>query len=127
MMNPRKVGAVAGMAVSRLPRQPRDFSNEDLVSSWMMSLHSSTHSSQMNTVGPAMSFRTSCWLFPQKLQYRVLRESPPDLAAGMSVTHLRLGGPPPCGPAHKTMLNATPGSPQPPYVVRRLTCQDPLV
>src|SRR5260370_40515769 len=45
----------------------------------------------MNNVGPAMSLRTSCWLFPQKLQYRVLRESPPDLAAGMSVTHLRLG------------------------------------
>ncbi len=31
-------------------------------------MHSSTHSSQMNTVGPAMSLRTSCWLFPQKEQ-----------------------------------------------------------
>ena len=31
-----------------------------LVSSRMMSLQSSTHSSQMNTVGPAMSLRTSC-------------------------------------------------------------------
>src|SRR5690606_39441938 len=37
----------------------------------MMSMHSSTHSSQMNTVGPAMSLRTSCWLLPQKEQYRV--------------------------------------------------------
>jgi hypothetical protein len=30
----------------------------------------------MNTVGPAMSFRTSCWLFPQKEQYKVFLESP---------------------------------------------------
>src|SRR5215207_193901 len=42
----------------------------------MMSMHSSTHSSQMNTVGPAISLRTSCWLLPQKEQYRVLFESP---------------------------------------------------
>src|SRR5487761_2533951 len=40
------------------------------VSSRMMSLHSSMHSSQMNTEGPAMSFLTSCWLLPQKEQYR---------------------------------------------------------
>jgi len=33
-----------------------------------MSMQSSTHSSQMNTVGPAISFLTSCWLLPQKLQ-----------------------------------------------------------
>ncbi len=38
-------------------------------SSRMMSLHRSMHSSQMNTDGPAMSFLTSCWLFPQKEQY----------------------------------------------------------
>ena len=31
-------------------------------------MQSSTHSSQMNTVGPAMSFRTSCWLLPQNEQ-----------------------------------------------------------
>ena len=31
----------------------------NLLSSAMMSLHTSTHSSQMNTVGPAMSFLTS--------------------------------------------------------------------
>ena len=42
--------------------------SEDLFSSRMMSMQSSTHSSQMNTVGPAMSLRTSCWLLPQKEQ-----------------------------------------------------------
>jgi hypothetical protein len=46
----------------------RDLTGADLVSSRMISLHSSTHSSQMNTVGPAMSLRTSCWLFRQKEQ-----------------------------------------------------------
>src|SRR3546814_2288427 len=45
-------------------------------SSRMMSLHSSTHSSQMNTLGPAISLRTSCWLLPQNEQYRILLLSP---------------------------------------------------
>src|ERR1044071_7767577 len=45
----------------------------------MMSMHSSTHSSQMNTVGPAISLRTSCWLLPQNEQYSVFLESPPLL------------------------------------------------
>ena len=45
-----------------------DFTSEDLFSSRMMSMHSSTHSSQMKTVGPAMSLRTSCWLLPQNEQ-----------------------------------------------------------
>src|SRR5688572_5203190 len=54
----------------------RDFTSEDLFSSRMISMQSSTHSSQMNTVGPAMSLRTSCWLFPQNEQYSVLLESP---------------------------------------------------
>src|SRR5213075_1241282 len=54
----------------------RDFTSEDLFSSRMMSMQSSTHSSQMNTVGPAISLRTSCWLLPQKEQYNVLFESP---------------------------------------------------
>src|SRR5579862_4525463 len=44
-------------------------------SSRMMSLHSSTHSSQTNTEGPAISFRTSCWLFPQNEQYNSLPSS----------------------------------------------------
>ena len=43
----------------------------------MMSRQSSTHSSQMNTVGPAMSLRTWCWLLPQNEQYRVLFKSLP--------------------------------------------------
>src|SRR3954468_20214626 len=55
----------------------RDFTSEDLVSSRMMSLHSSTHSSQMNTVGPAISLRTSGCDFPQKGQWGVLLLSPP--------------------------------------------------
>src|SRR5690606_41774765 len=55
------------------------FTSEDLFSSRMMSMHSSTHSSQMNPVGPAISLRTSCWLFPQNEQYSVFLESPPLL------------------------------------------------
>src|SRR3954470_1937065 len=39
------------------------------VSSRIMSLHRSMHSSQMKTDGPAMSFFTSCWLLPQNEQY----------------------------------------------------------
>jgi hypothetical protein len=42
--------------------------SEVLFSSRMMSMQSSTHSSQMNTVGPAISLRTSCWLLPQNEQ-----------------------------------------------------------
>src|SRR5574340_1215286 len=45
-------------------------------SSRMMSLQSSMHSSQMNTDGPAMSFLTSCWLLPQKEQYKSLSPDP---------------------------------------------------
>ena len=41
-----------------------------------MSLQSSTHSSQTYTEGPAMSFLTSCWLFPQKEQYSNFPLSP---------------------------------------------------
>src|SRR4051794_25448003 len=55
----------------------RDFTSVVLCSSRMMSMHSSTHSSQMNTVGPAISLRTSCWLLPQNEQYSVFLESPP--------------------------------------------------
>src|SRR4051812_14752557 len=68
----------------------RDFTNEDLFSSRMMSMHSSTHSSQMKTVGPAMSLRTSCWLLPQNEQYKVFFESlPPTLLIPLSVTPWR--------------------------------------
>jgi hypothetical protein len=51
-----------GTPPSFLPAMPA------FVSSRMMSFHSSTHSSQMNTVGPAISFLTSCCDLPQKLQ-----------------------------------------------------------
>jgi hypothetical protein len=42
----------------------------------MMSMQSSTHSSQMKTVGPAISFFTSCWDLPQNEQYSVFLLSP---------------------------------------------------
>src|SRR5437868_11485549 len=64
--------------MSRGPGTPsRDLTSVVLCSSRMMSMHNSTHSSQMNTVGPAISFLTSCWLLPQKEQYSVFFESPP--------------------------------------------------
>src|SRR3954453_11275206 len=53
----------------------RDLTSEDLFSSRMMSMQSSTHSSQMKTVGPAIGLRTSCWLLPQNEQYSVFLES----------------------------------------------------
>jgi hypothetical protein len=54
----------------------RDFTSEDVFSSPMMSMHNSTHSSQMNTVTPAMSLRTSCWLLPQNEQWSGFLGSP---------------------------------------------------
>ncbi len=45
----------------------------------MMSMQSSTHSSQMNTVGPAISFFTSCCDLPQNEQYSVFLLSPPEV------------------------------------------------
>ncbi len=39
------------------------------------------HSSQMNTDGPAISFLTSCWLLPQKEQYRTFSVGEPFLSA----------------------------------------------
>src|SRR5882724_5009191 len=62
--------------MSRGPGTPsRDFTRVVLCSSRMISMQSSTHSSQMNTVGPAISLRTSCWLLPQNEQYSVFLES----------------------------------------------------
>src|ERR1051325_9262390 len=64
--------------MSRGPGTPsRDLTRVVLCSSRMMSMQSSTHSSQMKTVGPAISFLTSCWLLPQKEQYSVFFESLP--------------------------------------------------
>src|SRR3569832_196810 len=48
------------------------------ISSRIMSLQSSTHSSHTNTEGPAMSFLTSCWLLPQKEQYSNYLPSSPE-------------------------------------------------
>jgi hypothetical protein len=47
----------------------------------MISLHKSMHSSQMKTDGPAISFLTSCWLLPQKEQYRVFSLEEPFFSA----------------------------------------------
>src|SRR5690606_7496140 len=49
-------------------------------SSRMMSLQRSMHSSQMNTDGPAISLRTSCWFLPQKEQCKVLSSLEPFLS-----------------------------------------------
>ena len=58
-------------------------------SSRMMSLQSSTHSSQMNTDGPAISLRTSCWLLPQNEQYSSLPSSClPRVSSTMPVASL---------------------------------------
>src|SRR5262245_2920131 len=54
----------------------RDFTDEDSFSSPMMSMHNSTHSSQINTVGQAMSLRTSCWFLPQNEQRSSFLVSP---------------------------------------------------
>src|SRR4026209_378889 len=48
--------------------RPRRFSKR--LSSAMMSLQTSTHSSQMKTVGPAISLRTSFWSLLQNEQRR---------------------------------------------------------
>src|SRR4029077_3880059 len=52
----------------------------------MISLQRSMHSSQMYTPGPAMSFLTCFWLFPQKEH---LSRSPPS-------PNFATVGPPPC-------------------------------
>src|SRR3981081_1884482 len=61
----------------------------DAVSSRMMSLQSSMHSSQINTDGPAMSLRTSCWLLPQKEQYSSF--SPEEVFSDMYLSVLPYG------------------------------------
>src|SRR6185503_4381900 len=74
-----------------------DFTIEVLFSSRMMSMQSSTHSSQMNTVGPAINLRTSCCDFPQNEQYSVfLLVSPVD--DSLDIRHSS-GAPNPCQPA----------------------------
>jgi hypothetical protein len=55
-----------------------DRAEDDLCSSLIISMQSSTHSSQMKTVGPAISFFTSCWLLPQNEQNKVLFSELPD-------------------------------------------------
>ncbi|SPA24451.1 hypothetical protein CBM2637_A130050 [Cupriavidus taiwanensis] len=60
--------------------------SDAVASSRMISLHRSMHSSQMNTDGPAISFLTSCWLLPQKEQYRSFSLDEPFLSA-IGISH----------------------------------------
>src|SRR5436305_5815890 len=65
------------------------------ISSAMMSLQSPMHSSQMQTVGPAMSFLTSFCDFPQKEQQRVwfsrLSKDLPSPPSCSKATYVRPG------------------------------------
>lgn len=62
------------------------------ISSVRMSLQRSTHSSQIKTPGPATSFRTSSWVFPQNEQTRcelffpfsLAMQSPPQIPSMVS-------------------------------------------
>ena len=58
-----------------------------LVCSFIMSIHSSTHSSQIKTVGPAINFLTSCWLFPQNEQYKVVLFFPSFFCSSIFLPH----------------------------------------
>src|SRR5579863_3575825 len=62
-------------------------------SSRMMSLQSSTHSSQTKTEGPAMSLRTSCWLLPQNEQYSNLPSSVRPRGSSLIGSHLVVHAP----------------------------------
>src|SRR5690348_4063568 len=73
------------------------------LSSAMMSLQTSTHSSQMKTVGPAISLRTSFWSLLQNEQRRIspspafftiglfVRSQSPVPAPGCDLRFLQLG------------------------------------
>src|SRR5437667_3131640 len=60
-------------------------------SSAIMSLHRSMHSSQIYTVGPAISLRTSSWLLPQNEHTRLPARSS---CLAITASHYSLGGPP---------------------------------
>src|ERR1700680_2237434 len=80
----------------------RDFTSEDLFSSRMISMHSSTHSSQMNTVGPAINLRTSCGLLQQTEKYSVFLESlVPTLLILVSVRRSIPSAQPPHSDTHR--------------------------
>ena len=55
----------------------------------MISLHRSMHSSQMYTPGPAMSFLTCFWLFPQNEH---LSRSPPSPMRATAALRTFAGG-----------------------------------
>src|SRR4029077_5279608 len=72
----------------------------------MISLHRSMHSSQMYTPGPAISFLTCFWLFPQKEHFS--RSPPSPIRA--------TGGHPP----------VRPGAGAGAFVAVRYCCREPL-
>src|ERR1700687_4430615 len=82
--------------VGRDDRVPR-FSKR--LSSAMMSLQTSTHSSQMNTVGPAISLRTSFWSLLQK-EHRRTSVSPAFFTIAPAFDPLPLPPPTHPGPRH---------------------------
>src|SRR5438094_2987211 len=102
----------------------RDFANEDLFSSPMMSMHNSTHSSQINTVGPAMSLRTSCWLLPQNVQWSGFLVSPLLTLFIRTPTRYKSSQPvmPQAKPGSHTIekVNHAPATPPPHQLSRKL-------
>src|SRR2546430_6666594 len=69
----------------------------------MISLHRSMHSSQMYTPGPAMSFFTCFWLFPQKEHFS--RSPPsPNFATGPPPRPESAGSAHPGGRGHRGEL-----------------------
>src|SRR5258707_13473402 len=90
--------------MSRGPGTPsRDLTSVVLCSSRMISMQSSTHSSQMKTVGPAISFLSSCWLLPQNEQYSVFFESLPLDLVIATPSPGRRGHPDPRAPSRHTL------------------------
>src|SRR4051794_8154872 len=69
----------------------RPTSVPSLSSSSMISLQRSMHSSQMYTPGPAISFLTCFWLFPQNEHFS--RSPPSPMRATGTTPHDRAGGP----------------------------------
>ena len=91
----------------RFPSAPgclRGFYQEDFFSSPTMSMHSSTHWSQMNTVGPAISLRTSCWLLPQNGNGAVRRIAAAGLVHLSTPTRCELSRSLPCRLSHDMLL-----------------------
>src|SRR5438105_6146249 len=73
----------------------------------MISLQRSMHSSQMYTPGPAISFLTCFWLFPQKEHFS---RSPPSPMRAMNAAPVPSGTPVRCACRDGTRRTPRPGS-----------------